>query len=561
MMGIETGYYERYCRKGLSHHMSFMTPIYERALAICADDIILEWEQKRYIAIFTGRDNAGANILADLEADVMRLTRARVQLSGFEAEKYCFHEELQSSLTHHFTRIEALLQSRAFQETEQSATMCYLAKVKQMLNPMLEPWYRFDVLFRITDGKPMFVLGDMLGHLALTRETVGEWSHAKKVNYMLDYYRLKNIYRHVERIRTALVNGGRNLREEDWYFAEIFREFLETGDETKLPFIKSGLEKKREQSVSDFRKEKLYSCNGDCGCAFDGMEKEEVQQHKFRKSLAPKARDEREQIKQAFVQHKERGTEDRNKGSGDGGSGIPIELILSMLQGQGNAGAGIPASPLMSTPNGSPIAGSPTIKSTEEATQKKTQQEPLSRFPVVAASGVGGQSDINSGVEARLAERRIENEKLDETRRAVLLDEAVTFFNDLHFKPALQVPVPEYQEPHCQPQPPARRQHPLRQKQNRARRHDGPLIPFGDWGSEPGSPLPSPRQQQPQGKRLELQNPQLQWQSPPQPQSKQKQEEPPSETPQLDQTKQRKKPSSFRKRLRRLISRIFNKKA
>lgn len=645
MMSIETGYYERYCRKGLSHHMSSMTPSYERALAICVDDIILEWEQKRYIAIFTGRDNAGANILADLEADVMRLTRLRVQLTEFEAEKYCFHEELQSTLTHHFDRIGALLQSRPFQETEQSATLCYLAKVKQMLNPMLEPWYGFDVLFRITDGKLMCVLGDMQGHLALTQETVGEWIHAKKVNYMLDYYRLKNIYRHVERIRTALLNGGRNLREEDWYFAEIFREFLETGDETRLPFIKSGLEKKREQMISDFRKEKLYSCNGDCGCAFDDMEKEEVQEHKFRKSLAPKAHEEREQIKQVFIQHKTTGLEDRNKDSGDGGSGIPIELILSLLQGQGNSGAGIPASLLMDALDGGGIGGSATIKSnaasqgTKSPANLPTKESAFPTIPPIAANTIGSKaassspfiapvpnpqqqvqpqssnslfvsdhpaapvsyvdrksdtvstirslyrsrapdpareagdmSNIDSALhpeesysdftistaelQARRAARRHETEKHDETRRAELLDDAVTYFNDLHFKFESQALLPEEDGQHQQQQQaqsqrrrPPRQQLPLQRKRDRVTLAERPLIFFGDSNSEPAS--------QPQQMPSGMQKDQLR--SHPQPQPHQKQEKQPNETLESDQTNQRKKFSSFRKRLRRFVRRIFNR--
>lgn len=332
-MSIETGYYERYRRKGLADHMSpTQAPSkayqYEKALAVCVDDIILEWEHKRlFFASLSANENAGVNILADLEADVMRLVSVRVLLTRVQAETYHFHEELEKTLTHHFDRITELFTDSRFDNSEKSPRLCYLVKVKQLLLPMLQPWYTFDIFSRATDGKAMFRLADMQGHVVLTRKTAGEWRHATELKFLLEFDRLQSIYRHVDRIRGALINGGKGMMPEDWYFAEIFREFLETGDETKLPLLKSGLSNEREQTVFDFRKKTLFPCNGDCGCAFDIAERKQVQNHNFRKSFAPKACEDRENIRQAFLRH-----ESGLAAEGNAASDLLLQLLINMRE-------------------------------------------------------------------------------------------------------------------------------------------------------------------------------------------------------------------------------------
>ncbi|KAI9768172.1 MAG: hypothetical protein M1840_005002 [Geoglossum simile] len=64
-----------------------------------------------------------------------------------------------------------------------------------------------------------------------------------------------------------------------------------------------GLKPEREATVTKFRRESIFSCDGACGCEFDKSEETEIQRAKFRKSSQREAVNERLAIKRAFAEH------------------------------------------------------------------------------------------------------------------------------------------------------------------------------------------------------------------------------------------------------------------
>jgi hypothetical protein len=125
---------------------------------------------------------------------------------------------------------------------------------------------------------------------------------SKKVHLLVKYFHLGRIHQTLEQLRKVLVKGGK-LDKEEWLFVNCFRAYLETSDEKKLPFIKTGLEpSSRETTLSSFRRDAIYSCDGDCGCASDEAEQAEIERAKFRKSRSGQAAAERLAIKRAFAE-------------------------------------------------------------------------------------------------------------------------------------------------------------------------------------------------------------------------------------------------------------------
>jgi hypothetical protein len=155
-------------------------------------------------------------------------------------------------------------------------------------------------------------------------EMAREFFVAKPVHVIIARERLKSIHHTLERLRASLLKGD-PLDEEEWLYLNCFREYLETGDENRLPFVRSGIQRDRERTVSKFRRDNIYKCDGQCGCAFDNLERKEVEREEFRKSSRPQAIQERAKIKRAFAER------DRNGKPPDSNIGQTSEKMLRDL--------------------------------------------------------------------------------------------------------------------------------------------------------------------------------------------------------------------------------------
>jgi hypothetical protein len=303
ILAIQTGYFNRYYRHGLAHYMPKSASAYERALAVCVDDVVMEFEQTRYIDIFTLPNNLGSNVLADMEAEISSLTNARQYLTQAEAERHGFKQRVNSRLEYHLNRVDRLFRHRKIMNLEESAKLIFLMRIQKTIGRMLGPWYQFVVWDSLSNNEgPWHLLSsaELPGKIILTEDQLPKALRSAVPQQMIKYWMLRRIFASVENCRTSLVTG-RSLNEEEWHFITPFRAYLETGSDKNLPLVTSGLEMEREITVYEWRRTRVYRCDGDCGCPFDEAEALALAKAKERAAGRGQAGRERDRIRQAFL--------------------------------------------------------------------------------------------------------------------------------------------------------------------------------------------------------------------------------------------------------------------
>jgi len=303
ILALQTGYFNRYYRHGLAHYMPKSASAYERALAVCVDDVVMEFEQNRYIDILTLPNSLGSNILADMEAEILSLTSARQYLTQAEAERHGFKQRVNRRLEYHLSRVDLLFRRPNIKDLEESAKLIFLMRIQKTIRRMLGPWYQFVVMNSLSDDEgPWHLLSstELPGQIALTQDQLPKVLRSTPPEHMIKYWMLRRIFASVENCRRSLVTG-RSLNEEEWHFITPFRAYLETGSDENLPLVTSGLEMEREMTVYEWRRTKVYRCDGDCGCPFDEAEATAVAKAKERAAGRGQAGSERDRIKQAFL--------------------------------------------------------------------------------------------------------------------------------------------------------------------------------------------------------------------------------------------------------------------
>jgi hypothetical protein len=333
ILAIQTGYYDRYYRHGLAHYMPKSASDYERALAVCVDDIVMEFEQNRYIDILTLPNDLGSNILADLEIEMSSLANARQYLTAAEAERYEFKQRVSGRLEHHLARVGKLFETPSLKDLEESAKLIYLMRIQKVIGQMLGPWYKLLVWNSLAESQgPWHIISqpESPDQIALSEDMLEKVFSSAIACDMIKYWMLRRIFSSVEKCRTSLV-AGRSLSEEEWHFITPFRAYLETGSIEKLPLVSSGLEQEREKTVSEWRRTRIYRCDGDCDCPFDRAETQTLERDKQREAGIGQARIERNRIKQAFLP-RDRETQSKSQSTRPTGPGdIQNQLFLEVL--------------------------------------------------------------------------------------------------------------------------------------------------------------------------------------------------------------------------------------
>ncbi|KAE9371109.1 hypothetical protein N431DRAFT_558707 [Stipitochalara longipes BDJ] len=306
-LNIMTGFYERYCRKGLLDFLPTSSSDYEKALAVCADDMVLEWDHQRYISTFPLLSQKEPTVLPDLEADVKQLVDMRMLMTEAQAERFGFWEKLINAIEYHLSRMDRVLSLSQVWDSEPDAGLMTAARVERILQIMIGPWYTVSVRVYMwtREWYHVLFLGPAEGGVMQQDASAADhtkFARSKPLHKMATYYRLRRIFETLEGCRESILSG-RRLDDEEWLFSSCFQRYLETGDENQLPLVKIGIEPKRERTVRSFRKEEVYSCDGQCGCAYDREEKAGVEESAFRQSDDRQAVEQRRIIKQAFSQH------------------------------------------------------------------------------------------------------------------------------------------------------------------------------------------------------------------------------------------------------------------
>ena len=140
---VFTGYYHRFCRKGIIDFLPTPTSPYEKSLAVCADHIVLEWEQNCCLEFFRLPEpwENLTIILNEVKATLSKLIQRRCNLTMTKAEAslHNFKGKIITTISDFLHRMPSpYMLVQAYSET--SSYYMFMLKVEYNLNPILAPW-------------------------------------------------------------------------------------------------------------------------------------------------------------------------------------------------------------------------------------------------------------------------------------------------------------------------------------------------------------------------------------------------------------------------------------
>jgi hypothetical protein len=272
--------WQTYCRNGLFDALPRSATLHERALALCADDIVFlicqETKLRKTKASITA-------IVSELEEELKPLLARRATSTQAEAQRLGIQGLLQE-------KIDSITKTfRQSYEMEMEATPIGL---ELRLQELLAPWYTVATLKHRKDKG-----------LEIVIYPFGSTSYENRNNippyrFWIRLVHLIGVERNVDRIRAQII-AGKQVSDGDMDLAKAFCQFLTTGRSEDMPYIAAGSERVRALTVPDYW-ETLGCLEKNCQCAFSKAMREKDKVITQRQSLEPTARREREIIKGYF---------------------------------------------------------------------------------------------------------------------------------------------------------------------------------------------------------------------------------------------------------------------
>ena len=327
VLAAMTGYYDAYCRKGLADFLPKSSSPYEKALAVCADDMVVEWVFSRRISWHRLLEDTAPTVIRDMELEIYDLVQRRKFMTATEARQDGFDTKVRTVVSSHMAVIDAA-HFRQRHNSEINRGLTITAGVEWTLRHLISPWYEVNAYMDLQS------LNFQRHHVYLSTSLTGskEYNPEKVVPIlrMWMYLSISIIFTVLDKCRATIL-AGLPMDEEEWYCASRFRQYLESGHESTLPVITCGLDRKLERLPSKYRKEEIFDCNDNCGCMFEsiyhGKEKKDADRWASRAWDNPQAAYERNRIAVAFAQY----DRDKSRLTTSGNGPIRSAMILGAL--------------------------------------------------------------------------------------------------------------------------------------------------------------------------------------------------------------------------------------
>jgi hypothetical protein len=245
--------FQRYGRKGIYANLAPTTTTpYERFLAICADDVLFRGFQEISCRI-TKRPQVQQTI-EQMEMDLALILRRRATMTRVEANSHGFQDAVSKTIQFYSDKVWA----------QDNTDFQLIIKLHDVLETVLTPWFAV---------KPFISLGSVSWKWALAEP--GEPLQRPQCIVPLDSLpvviqvgRIFGVDQKVESIRSRILKGE-SLAGDELQLARHFREYLETGLESKMPPLAIGTRKQREVVLTEFWKKTTLRCAPGCDCTLD----------------------------------------------------------------------------------------------------------------------------------------------------------------------------------------------------------------------------------------------------------------------------------------------------
>jgi hypothetical protein len=149
----ETNYRLRYCRKGLYDALPSSATDYERALAVCADDVFYYGSMILHIRRYAPSESAAKvnTLFMGLRRDLVLILKRRAEMMKQEADRHGFKEAVSKTIHHYSDQISAGNHSFDFK---------LLVRLHVELEELLPPWFSVKGFWSVGELWK-WVLGDM----------------------------------------------------------------------------------------------------------------------------------------------------------------------------------------------------------------------------------------------------------------------------------------------------------------------------------------------------------------------------------------------------------------
>jgi len=265
--------YERYLREGIQDFLPVDAPKYDKILATCADDILVEGCFYGLLEGTLNQQYKNSSVLEYLENILGKVLKKRAHMTLRTATEHGFDHTIYKILKHHFNQVQIMLKRPPGPEEHE-----YLIFVERKLSQVLAPWFKLSLLETV-GGRIVIHLHSLFTHeLYGSDPYISEFSPiAEPVSQCLETVRLILLDQYLEMIREAVL-GYRDIEPRVHAFLLPFKKFLESGGEPSLmPLVRTGDRGKRELTELGLFQSGRMRCKEGCRCprpeALKGLER------------------------------------------------------------------------------------------------------------------------------------------------------------------------------------------------------------------------------------------------------------------------------------------------
>jgi hypothetical protein len=283
----QTLMHQRYCRKGIYGNLPESSTEYEKAIAICADDVILRsFQEISYRAEKDARQQVVKDTIFELISDLGLIMDRRGTMTSMEAVRYGFQAAVSKTIQYYSDKL--------WKGNNSNFTLVF--RLQTALRDALTPWFTV---------KPYISMGDVSWKWALAKPgTEFEKPHARVALESLPAFvqmgRVWFIDSKLENIRKSII-CGEVLNGDELKFARCFRRYLETGLDAEMPVLAVGTRTQRDATFVKFFETTALRCSPGCNCTMDRLKDQRALTVMKRKSNDPDIVKERKAIHAWFI--------------------------------------------------------------------------------------------------------------------------------------------------------------------------------------------------------------------------------------------------------------------
>jgi hypothetical protein len=298
-ISVQISAYDRYLRKGVEDFLPPTATSYERALAICADDVIIQTQNGHLLEYFIMDRYKRSGILDSLKSILVKVLNRRSHITLQEATRNNFDSKIYSLVKCYLNKLQGILK-----RPPGLAEHRYLIYVERIVGDILAPWFVFKLL-ETSGGRIIIHLRSLFTHTVYQEDPyLAEFTPiAEPVIQCLESAQLIALDQYLEFIRAEILRDN-PIGSHHYCFILPFRKFLESGgDPNLMPIIRSGSVQRRELTRLGLYRSGRIKCKAGCTCALPRGLKDMERKLEARMSSEPRALDQRAAIKRFFARN------------------------------------------------------------------------------------------------------------------------------------------------------------------------------------------------------------------------------------------------------------------